>query len=142
MVVTESTARVDVFQEIFNIINSNKLSGWTVLATFPEQTPVFPSIIVHPAEVTNNIRSLDRSERTNMGGVEIELIGKASSGMVKIDEGKDNIIDTLRTAANISTLETAKIDVVDIDDLGTTQERFRDLKINTGGLRVNLELLV
>ncbi len=142
MVVTESTARVDVFQEIFNIINSNKLSGWTVLATFPEQTPVFPSIIVHPAEITNNINSFDRSERTNTVGVEIELIAKASDGMVKIDQGKDNIIDTLRNSANISTLKTAKIDVVDVDDLGTTQEVFRDLKINTGGLRANLGLLV
>ena len=35
MAVTESTARVEVFQNIYSIINTNKLTGTTVLATFP-----------------------------------------------------------------------------------------------------------
>jgi len=136
MAVTESTARVELFKEIFDVINENKLSGWKILATFPETEPVFPCIVIHPASLTNIGLSFDRGGREHDFEMEIELFSSAKDGFKKIEEGRDNIVDTLRTSANITALVALGIDIKDTADMGTDQLLFNNAKLNMGSLKL------
>jgi len=142
MAVTESTARVEIFQSIYTIINSNKLSGTTVLATFPEKSPTFPCYVINPSNLTNDALALDMGSRDSDFSMRIILYGDARDGTKKIDEMKDNIIDTLRTAANVSSLKTDNISIKEINDEVSSQSVFKNMKLNKGSLTIQGVLLI
>jgi len=142
MVVTESTARVEIFKKFFSIINTNKLSNTTVLATFPEKSPTFPSYVVNPAQVSNTSLAIDTGSREINFTLEIDMYGDARDGTEKIDEMKDNVIDTLRASSNIASFKTDKISIIRVEDLGNDQDVFRDMKLNIGGVRAEGVLLL
>ena len=142
MVVTEGTARVDVFQEIFSLINTNKLTGTTVLATFPEKSPTFPCYVINSAEVLNENISMDRTTSNLEFNMDIEFFADARDGMQKIDQMKDNVVSTLRDLTNIASLKTAGISMSNIEDRSNLQSVFRNMKINTGRISLTGELLI
>ena len=142
MAVTESTARVEVFQNIYSIINTNKLSGTTVLATFPEKSPTFPCYVIESAQVSNNSLAMDTGSREINFTLNIFLYGDSRDGMQKIDQMKDNVIDSLRDSTNIATLKAANISIFDINDGGSSQEQYLEMKINFGQLIISGVLLV
>tara|TARA_R100000479_G_scaffold164166_1_gene102917 strand:- start:114 stop:542 length:429 start_codon:yes stop_codon:yes gene_type:complete len=142
MAVTESTARVEVFQNIYSIINTNKLTGTTVLATFPEKSPTFPCYVIESAQVSNTSLAIDTGSRELNFLFNIYLYGDSRDGMEKIDQMKDNVIDSLRDSTNVTTLKSANISIINIDDEGVSQDQFRDMKINSGQLVISGVLLV
>ena len=129
MAVTESTARVEVFQNIFSLINTNKLASTTVLATFPEKSPTFPCYVINSAEVANLSQALDTDSR------------ELNFTLLKIDQMKDNTIGTLRDSTNRATLKAANISITSITDNGNSQDEFRDMKLNSGSIVVSGVLL-
>ena len=141
MAVTESTARVEVFQNIFSLINSNKLSNTTVLATFPEKSPTFPCYVINSAEVANLSQALDTDSRELNFTLLIDYFGDSRDGMQKIDQMKDNTIGTLRDSTNRATLKAANISITSITDNGNSQDEFRDMKLNSGSILVSGVLL-
>ena len=141
MAVTESTARVEVFQSIYSIINTNKLSGTTVLATFPEKSPTFPCYVIESAQVSNTSLAMDTGSRELNFNLNIFLYGDARDGMQKIDQMKDNTIGTLRDSTNRATLKAANISITSITDNGNSQDEFRDMKLNSGSILVSGVLL-
>ena len=142
MVVTESTARVEIFQSIYSIINSNKLSGTAGLATFPEKSPTFPCYVINPSNLTNDALALNMSSRESDFSMRIILYGDARDGTKKIDEMKDNIIDTLRNSANVSSLKTDKISIKEINDEVSSQSVYKNMKLNKGSLTIRGVLLI
>ncbi len=141
MAVTESTARVEVFQNIFSLINTNKLANTSVLATFPEKSPTFPCYVINSAEVANLSQALDTDSRELNFTLLIDYFGDSRDGMQKIDQMKDNTIGTLRNSTNVSTLKTANISITSITDNGNSQDEFRDMKLNSGSIVVSGVLL-
>jgi hypothetical protein len=141
MAVTESTARVEVFQNIFSLINTNKLASTTVLATFPEKSPTFPCYVINSAEVANLSQALDTDSRELNFTLLIDYFGDARDGMQKIDQMKDNTIGTLRDSTNRATLKAANISITSITDNGNSQDEFRDMKLNSGSILVSGVLL-
>lgn len=142
MAVTESTARVEVFQEIYSIINTNKLASTTVLATFPEKSPTFPCYVINSAEVSNLSQAMNTGSRQLDFSITINFYGDARDGMQKIDQMKDNVVDSLRDSTNVATLKSANISILNIADNGNDQDQFRDMKINFGEMVVEGVLLV
>ena len=141
MAVTESTARVEVFQNIFSLINTNKLASTTVLATFPEKSPTFPCYVINSAEVANLSQALDTDSRELNFTILIDYFGDSRDGMQKIDQMKDNTIGTLRDSTNRATLKAANISITSITDNGNSQDEFRDMKLNSGSIVVSGVLL-
>ena len=141
MAVTESTARVEVFQNIFSLINTNKLASTTVLATFPEKSPTFPCYVINSAEVANLSQALDTDSRELNFTLLIDYFGDSRDGMQKIDQMKDNTIGTLRDSTNRATLKAANISITSITDNGNSQDEFRDMKLNSGSIVVSGVLL-
>lgn len=141
MAVTESTARVEVFQNIFSLINTNKLASTTVLATFPEKSPTFPCYVINSAEVANLSQALDTDSRELNFTILIDYFGDSRDGMQKIDQMKDNTIGTLRNSTNVATLKAANISITSITDNGNSQDEFRDMKLNSGSIVVSGVLL-
>jgi hypothetical protein len=142
MAVTESTARVEVFQNIYSIINTNKLTGTTVLATFPEKSPTFPCYVLESASVSNSSLAIDTGSRELNYDVNLFVYCDARDGMQKIDQMKDNVINSLRDSTNIATLKSANISILNIDDDGVRQDQYNDMKINSGQLTISGVLLV
>jgi len=142
MVVTESTARVEIFQSIYTIIDSNKLASTTVLATFPEKSPTFPCYVINSADLDNEAIVLNNGKRLVNFTLEIDMYGDARDGVKKLDEMKDNVIDTLRNSTNISSLKTDKISIIDIVDISNAQVAFLNMKLNMGGLTISGGLLI
>jgi len=142
MAVTESTARVEVFQNIYSIINTNKLSGTSVLATFPEKSPTFPCYVINSAEISNVSQAIDTGSRQLDFSIEISVFGDSRDGMQKIDQLKDNVVDSLRDSTNIATLKSANISILNITDTGNDQTEFREMKLNSGDMIVEGVLLV
>ena len=140
MAVAETTARENLFADMFSLINTNKLSGWTVLATFPESNPAFPCVVIHGAEVESDGLTFNRSQRDFPVTMEIEVFAKAADGLEKIDQGKDNVMATIRN--NQSSLYSDKIDVPTVNDTGSSQLMFNEVKINQGGLSADIRLLL
>ena len=141
MAVTESTARVEVFQNIFSLINTNKLASTTVLATFPEKSPTFPCYVINSAEVANLSQALDTDSRELNFTLLIDYFGDSRDGMQKIDQMKDNTIGTLRDSTNRATLKAANISITSITDNGNSQDEFREMKLNSGSIVVSGVLL-
>tara|TARA_Y100000004_G_C8861630_1_gene389339 strand:- start:520 stop:948 length:429 start_codon:yes stop_codon:yes gene_type:complete len=141
MAVTESTARVEVFQNIFSLINTNKLASTTVLATFPEKSPTFPCYVINSAEVANLSQALDTDSRELNFTILIDYFGDSRDGMQKIDQMKDNTIGTLRDSTNRATLKAANISITSITDNGNSQDEFREMKLNSGSIVVSGVLL-
>ena len=50
--ITKATIRQNLFETFYQVINSNKLGGWTVLSSFPEQNPVFPCLVINPVAIS------------------------------------------------------------------------------------------
>ena len=142
MAVTESTARVEVFQSIYSIINTNKLSGTTVLATFPEKSPTFPCYVLNSPEITNDSLAFDTGSRQIDFTMNIEFFGDARDGMQKIDQMKDNVVASLRDSTNVASLKSDKISIMNIDDDLNDQVEFKEMKLNTGELTVQGVILL
>jgi len=136
MALTESTVRVELFKEIYDIINENKIGGWKVLASFPETSSTFPCIVINPSTVLNEGITVTRGTRTTNFEIEIGLFSQAKQGFKAVEECRDNILSIFRDSTNITNLFNSNIDIKDIVDLGSDQESFDGLKLNTAILRI------
>jgi len=137
--VVGSTIRENVFNTISTLIDNNKLSGWTVLSAFPEQNPVFPCIVVNPAKITQSIMTINKGVTSYRITVDVQLFSAANDGKEKIDQGLDNINNTL--FSNASTLKTYNLfldNSIPIEDLGAGNLLFNKNKLNFGIVAINL----
>src|SRR3990167_5498222 len=135
MPITESTIRKDVFKEVFTLVNANKLLGWTVLASFPEISPVFPVVVINPANVEFDFLNFPDTARMKRVSIIVDIYSLARDGKVKMDEGKDNISNTLNT--NITSLFTSvSLSLIEINDASVETIVLDDQKINFGSLEL------
>lgn len=146
--VTLSTLRANTFKTIFTLIDDNKATGWTVLSAFPEEdangtlgTSSFPCIVVNPVLPKPTIVTLDT------GGVivediiqEIEFYSLAKDGKSKIDEGRQNVQNTILD--NTSSLDSNNIILKEdpIDDSNSDSFIVGQQKINTAAMILGLQL--
>jgi len=138
MPITESTIRKDVFKELFTLINANKPSGWTVLASFPEIKPVFPVIVINPANVIFNYITLTGTVRFKTIEITFDIYTLAKDGKSKMDEGKDNISNTLNN--NITILfNTLGLSLTGSSDSNVETIILDEQKINFGSLSITLK---
>jgi len=83
------TIRADIFNNLATLINSNKLTGWTVVSAFPEENPVFPCIVINPARVPFNLLTYTRAAKKFNITVEVELFANSSEGKQAFDNARD-----------------------------------------------------
>jgi hypothetical protein len=105
--VTEATIRKNSFKAIYDLINTNKPSGWTVLSSFPESKPVFPCIVVNPSQTDVNVQGFNITHRLRTIEIVLEFYAKASSRKEAIDTALDSVEQTLLT--NQTSLVSSKI---------------------------------
>jgi len=138
-VVTENILRQQTFKEIYNLIDTNKPIGWTVLASYPEIKPVFPVIIVNP--VTDNAALLDLcgEQREHILDILIDIYTLSKEGKSQVDEGRDNIFATF--LANQSILRTGSgLILLGLDDSNVDSVTLNDQKLNLATVAVRLRL--
>lgn len=140
MTVNQATIRADAFHEIYNLINTNLASGWTLLSSFPNNKPVFPCVVLNPAMISTDLISLDGSLADYNINVELEFFAKTSEGKAKIDEIRDNITNTI--ISNQASLKTSNLLLPNnpIDDSNIDTIAWDGIDINTGAMIISLQL--
>lgn len=91
---SESTIRTNIYNTIFTLINTYKLTGWTVLSSFPVKQPVFPCIVINPANVTIRKLGFQIGARINAAEVIIEMYSPASDRKESLDLMRDKLQQT------------------------------------------------
>ena len=140
--VSEATLRRSVVTNLFTLIDDNKLSGWTVLAAFPEKKATFPCIIINPANVSLNKIGTRVDARINKVTVLAELFSPSSSRLEALDIARDNIQETI--VNNTGTLATYKMalgtDEPFIEsDVDTIQ--FNEQNLKTSAVQLSFDIL-
>lgn len=135
-----TNTRSDVFNTLSTLINANRPDGWTVLAGFPDNRPVFPCIVINSASVVPEVRTMLRSKTRRTIVVTIQFFAELKDRKKKIDEGMDNVMATILN--NYSTLHTYHL-VLDepaaFED-STGEQMFNEQVLNTGEIKVRFKL--
>jgi len=136
---TISTIRTNGFKSIYTILNTNKVSGTTIYAGFPNKNPSFPCYIIQP--VLGNGFNVGMDTQDYNLNIEIEFWCRAEDDRKdKIDEMKDNVMNTIIT--NQSSLSTQNISLQEgwfNDDMSDTV-LINDEKYHTGSITLSLKL--
>lgn len=105
--VTASTIRANAYSVIRTLINNNKVSGSTVINSYPEADPAFPCVIVPMPEagIPDTVSLGDL--KTYSFSIEFSVWATAAQGQAKVAELLDNIQATLE--ANTTALNAEKI---------------------------------
>ena len=137
--VTDSTIKVNTFKSIYKIINDNKPSGWTVLSSYPESKPVFPCIVINPANVTTQAPLYRIDGKKFDIKVELEFYALSSSRKETLDTGIDSVRNTIltnMTALKAQNLVLATTTPVDETNAGTIE--VNGIKLNSAFMMINL----
>ena len=126
-----ATIRQNFFATMYNLINTNKPTGWNVFASYPEDEASFPCIILNSGNIKPTIVGLDEdSYMVEDIKLKVEFYALASSGDDMIEIGRDNVMNTILT--NQSTLDTYGIylkenpfDDSDVDTFISGKEKIR-----------------
>jgi hypothetical protein len=136
--VSKATIRENVFNTVTTLIDSNKLSGWTVLSAYPEQNPVFPCVVINPAAITVKGLSLDRTKNRFSAEVICDIYSLAKQGKKKNDQGRDNFQNTI--SANVTALAQYNLllPTEAMSDEGSDSIELNGQTLNFGTIVLNL----
>lgn len=141
--VSLSTVRVDVYGVLRTLINANKLSGVTVVNSFPEASPAFPCIVMPLPDIGfEGAQSINGSLRIYNGEMEITFWAKADAntqGQAKVAAMMDNVQATLE--ANQSTLNTTdQLQLISLSPSAVEAVEVNGEKLYTAGLILSFEV--
>lgn len=140
--VAKATIRENIFNTVATLLNNNKLSGWTVLSSFPETNPTFPCLVVNPAKIKLKNLSVLQAKNKYDAEVMVNIYTLSKNGKEQSDEGADNVQNTL--VSNASTLRTynlaLKEDSINDDDISGIE--FNQEIINMRSISVNFGVRV
>lgn len=135
MIISEASMAQTVWQRVFELINTNKPTGWSVSSSFPSRGN-FPCIVIRNPNITPMLADISGTTRVYDAEVEIVLYciwsqnENGSKGMELLDVGRDNVRNTILT--NQTFLKNAGLflqsDVFDDSDVG---------EVDLGGNRLN-----
>jgi hypothetical protein len=129
--VTASSIRAGAFAALYALINTNKVSGSTILASYPERSPSFPCVIM-PMPEAEVPESLTLSEvRQHTFTIEFSVWVTASQGQAKVAELLDNLQSTLES--NTSTLTGHKIKFESFSPSRVDKVEVNEQKLYTAG---------
>jgi hypothetical protein len=140
--VTEATIRKASFNNLYDLINNNKPSGWTVLSSYPESSPVFPCIVVNQIKPKVISEGMRIEHRLRTFDIDIDFYVEASSRKEAIDEAMDSVEQTILNGQ--ATLVTANIILYGeepIDQIGMETININKYKLHTGTMMITLRLL-
>ena len=137
--VNEATIRVDTFNAIFDLIDANKLSGWTVYSEFPEVETSFPCIVISPIEDNPKAVTLNRSKRIHTINMTIDVYTNIEDNKILNDQGLDNIQDTI--FSNLDTLEAERLFILEDSFVSSPPQTFdlNDKLVNLGSVNLGLK---
>jgi len=95
--ITKEELHQRIFENLYQLINSNKLSGCEVLSAFPEKNPVFPCIVINSAVPRLQALNVQKTKFRWKARVLIEVYSLTKDGKKTNDAGMDNIMNSIRT---------------------------------------------
>lgn len=134
--IAKATIRQNLFETMFQVLNANKLSGWTVLAAFPEQNPAFPCLVLNPATISLRALDISKSKFRWEASILVDVYSLTSQGKDKNDQGMDNVMDTIRT--NLTDNDNLlQYNITLAREAPFVDEGASQISINNTGLNIN-----
>lgn len=140
--VSLSTVRSDVYTTLRTLIDTNKVSGTTIVNSFPEANPVFPCVVMPMADVGfTGATSIDGSKRVYEVVVEFGFWATALSGQgqLKVAQMMDNLQSTLE--ANQASLLTSNLALISFSPSSVERVDVNEQKLYTAGAMLVFEVL-
>lgn len=141
--VSESTIRKDVYEYLYTLVNTNKLSGTTVLSSFLEKNPIWPCIIINPALVSVEQLGVKIDARIQVLRVEFDFYAIAVSGQGKemVDKMRDNVMNTILNNESGLYSNQLVLNSADFwDDSNTDSFKFNEQNLHTASSILKLTL--
>ena len=126
--ITEDTIRTATFEIIYDSLTAS-LSTGTVTASFIDDNPTFPQVVINPASVKFTKNTFTNANRERFIEVEVVLYCKKNK---EIDQITDEIDADLRT--NESSLLSSGLIFDDLEDSNEDTFFYNDKKIHTKGI--------
>lgn len=131
--VTEANLRQNTFKTLYEFIDDNKSSSFSLFSAFP-QTSSFPCIVVNPANISYSRLTMNLSTRKPEISVVIDFYDYAKNGKTSIDSEKDKIAAALHATAG-SFMDNRGVIFRYLEDEPSDEFVEGKTKINYGGFR-------
>jgi len=121
--VTIATARVDIYEEIYDVLdNYLTTSGVKIGAAFSDDVTDFPQIVIHIPIIPKTRESFgDETKSYNRSGsVDIEVFADTPKLTAQLIDDIDNTISTHKSSLSIQNIEFGSSSDVPIDLGGKT----------------------
>ena len=115
MVITNSTAKADIFKEFYAVIDTNiTTTGVTITNAFIDDTASFPQVVVHPPKVPRAREAFGTETKSynRAGGIDIEVFAGSMKNCVLLHYDVENAI-----FSNLSDLGVQNVEVGDSSDV-------------------------
>lgn len=130
--ITEEKLSENSWSTLAKLIDANKLTGWTIRASYPRDNDSLPCIVVENPIATIIPKTTDTSVKKIEIEANFKVYDKLKNGTKIIDYGKDNIRHTI--IGNFTTLRTYGLmyESIQDGDISPTE----DEQMNEGELKV------
>ena len=114
--------RQNVFKAVFNLLDTNKPSGWNIRASLNNYDSTFPTLVVNKALVEDERDTHGKATGAKNVSIVIEVVTHIKSAPEKMDEGKDNVHETLTADSSFNSLYTSNdLTFVSLTDIGEAE---------------------
>lgn len=123
MAIALSTLRKDAYSAIRGYVDGNKITGSTVINSYPESDPTFPCYILPMQDVSiEQAATLDGSKREYLITASLDVVATRNQGQVKITEMLDSVLvafDNVDLSANnlmFETMDSSEIARIEVNE--------------------------
>jgi len=136
--VTETNLRKNTFKTLYEFIEDNKSSSYSLFSAFP-QTSSFPCIVINPANISYERLTMSLSTRKPEISVLFDFYDYAKNGKTSIDAEKDKIVAALHATSG-SFMDNRGLIFRYLEDESSDEFVEGRNKINYGGFRAHFYL--
>jgi len=134
--ITASTIRATIFETLYDSLTAS-LSAGTVTASYIDDNPTFPQVVINPAIVKVTKQTLNRGQVEYTAEVEVDVFTKKNK---EIDQISDEIHTDLAT--NESTLAGFGLYLNDIEDSNSSTTFWNNQKVHIKTILMTFQVKV
>jgi len=133
--ISESTIRADVWENIYDELTAD-LSTGTVTASYIDDNPTFPQVVVKPISKLVKHLTIDATSKEYTGEIEIEIYAKKNEQIDSISDEVD--YDLLVT--NKATFEALGLYLGDLEDSNESTVFWNEQKIHIKAIIIQFKV--
>ena len=115
MAITTSTARADIFKEIYALVKSKAPSGTIVANSYPDKLTTDKMIVVNPPEMPRTINGFGGGTYDRSGSLDIEVYAKNTKDAVELLDSVEHIIFNNLASISVQNVQAGESTMAYVD---------------------------